>query len=70
MDLVKYVKDTVYEKFGKKIELEIKVLGEWPIGDKKWLADKIWKILDDDEQNEVEWKVKNEWIYKMVWFKK
>ena len=28
LDLVKYVKDTVYEKFGKKIELEIKVLGE------------------------------------------
>ena len=28
LDLVKYVTDTVYEKFGKKIELEIKVLGE------------------------------------------
>ena len=28
LDLVKYVADTIYEKFGKKIELEIKVLGE------------------------------------------
>ena len=28
LDLVKYVTDKVYEKFGKKIELEIKVLGE------------------------------------------
>ena len=28
LDLVKYVKDKVYEKFGKKIELEIKILGE------------------------------------------
>ena len=28
LDLVKYVTDRVYEKFGKKIELEIKVLGE------------------------------------------
>lgn len=28
LDLVKYVTDVVYEKFGKKIELEIKVLGE------------------------------------------
>ena len=28
LDLVKYTTDKVYEKFGKKIELEIKVLGE------------------------------------------
>lgn len=28
LDLVKYTSDKVYEKFGKKIELEIKVLGE------------------------------------------
>ena len=28
LDLVKYVTDKVYEKFAKKIELEIKVLGE------------------------------------------
>lgn len=28
LDLVKYVKDTIYKKFGKKIELEIKILGE------------------------------------------
>lgn len=28
LDLVKYVTDKVYEKFGKKIELEIKVLGQ------------------------------------------
>ena len=28
LDLVKYTADKVYEKFGKKIELEIKVLGE------------------------------------------
>ena len=27
LDLAKYVKDKVYEKFGKKIELEIKILG-------------------------------------------
>ena len=28
LDLVKYVKDTIYKKFGKEIELEIKILGE------------------------------------------
>ena len=28
IELVKYVQDKVYEKFGKKIELEIKILGE------------------------------------------
>lgn len=28
LDLVKYVTDKVYEKFGKKIELEVKILGE------------------------------------------
>ena len=28
LDLVKYVTDIVYEKFGKKIELEVKILGE------------------------------------------
>lgn len=28
LDLVKYAKEKVYEKFGKKIELEIKILGE------------------------------------------
>ena len=27
LDLAKYVTDKVYEKFGKKIEFEIKVLG-------------------------------------------
>lgn len=27
-DLIKYVKDTVYDKFGKRIELEVQVLGE------------------------------------------
>ena len=27
-DLIKYVQDTVYEKFGKRIELEVQVLGE------------------------------------------
>ena len=28
IELIKYVQDKVYEKFGKKIELEIKILGE------------------------------------------
>lgn len=28
LDLVKYIQDTIYEKFKKKIELEIKILGE------------------------------------------
>jgi len=28
INLVKYVRDTVYEKMGKKIELEIEILGE------------------------------------------
>jgi len=28
LDLVEYVKKVVYEKFGKKIELEVKILGQ------------------------------------------